>query len=49
MLVVADTSPLIALVNIEHVDVLPKLFEQIVIPPDIIAELAHPQPNYGTA
>lgn len=29
MLVVADSSPLIVLVNIEHVDVLPKLFGQV--------------------
>ena len=33
MLVIADSSPLIALVNIGHVEVLPKLFGQVVIPP----------------
>ena len=39
MLVVADTSPVIVLINIEHVDVLPALFGQIVIPPEVSAEL----------
>lgn len=42
MLVVADSSPLIALVNIDSVAVLPRLFQQIVIPPKIAAELALP-------
>jgi predicted nucleic acid-binding protein len=42
MLVIADSSPLIALVNIGHVDVLPKLFGQIVIPPAVAMELASP-------
>jgi predicted nucleic acid-binding protein len=39
MLVVADTSPLIALVNIGHVDVLPQLFTEVVIPPEVAGEL----------
>jgi len=39
MLVVADSSPLIVLVNIEHVDVLPKLFGQVFIPPAVADEL----------
>ena len=39
MLVVADSSPLIVLINIWHVDVLPRLFGQIVIPPEVSAEL----------
>lgn len=39
MLVVADTSPLIALLCIGHVDVLPKLFGQVVIPREVSAEL----------
>ncbi len=42
MLVVADTSPLIVLINIDQIAILPKLFERIVVPPDIVAELAHP-------
>jgi predicted nucleic acid-binding protein len=39
MLVVADSSPLIVLVQIGHIEVLPKLFGQIVIPPAVDAEL----------
>lgn len=39
MIVVADTSPLIALVNIEQVTVLQQLFQEIVIPPAVAAEL----------
>jgi predicted nucleic acid-binding protein len=39
MLVVADSSPLIALLQIEHLDVLPKLFGQVLIPPIVAAEL----------
>ena len=39
MLVVADSSPLIALINVGHVDVLPVLFGQIVVPPEVFAEL----------
>jgi predicted nucleic acid-binding protein len=42
MLVVADSSPLIVLVNIGHVDVLPKLFGEIIIPPAVAGELAAP-------
>jgi len=39
MIVVADSSPLIALISIGHVDVLPKLFGQVVVPPEVSAEL----------
>ncbi|MCD4727662.1 MAG: hypothetical protein K8R46_08370 [Pirellulales bacterium] len=39
MIVVADSSPLIVLISIGHVDVLPKLFGQVVIPPEVSAEL----------
>lgn len=39
MIVVADSSPLIALINIAHVDVLPGLFTRIVIPPEVHREL----------
>jgi predicted nucleic acid-binding protein len=42
MIVVADSSPLVALTNIGHVDVLPKLFGQVIIPPEISAELSQP-------
>ena len=40
MIVVADSSPLIVLVNIGHTEVLPALFREVVIPPQIAAELA---------
>lgn len=42
MLVVADSSPLIVLVNIGHVDVLAMLFGQVVIPPAVAQELSSP-------
>lgn len=42
MLVVADSSPLIALLKLGHVDVLPKLFGDIVIPSAVSLELASP-------
>ena len=40
MIVVADSSPLIVLVNIRHVEILPALFREVVIPPQIASELA---------
>ena len=39
MLVVADSSPLILLIHIGHIDVLPRLFRQVVIPAEVSAEL----------
>ncbi len=39
MLVVADSSPLIALINIGHIDILPQLFGTVIIPPAIATEL----------
>jgi predicted nucleic acid-binding protein len=39
MLVVADSSPLIVLINIEHIDILPRLFGKVVIPPEVSTEL----------
>jgi len=42
MIVVADSSPIIALVNVGHVHVLPKLFGKVVIPPEVRAELRQP-------
>src|SRR5438552_821643 len=47
MLVVADSSPLIVLINIEYIDILPRLFGKVVIPPEVSAELSvsnRPQP-----
>lgn len=39
MLVVADSSPLVVLTMIGHIDKLPKLFGQVIIPPEVSAEL----------
>jgi len=38
MLVVADSSPLIALINIGHIEILPQLFGTVIIPPTVGAE-----------
>jgi predicted nucleic acid-binding protein len=43
MVVVADSSPFIALVNVGHADVLPALFGQVIIPPQVAQELASPK------
>jgi predicted nucleic acid-binding protein len=40
MIVVSDTSPLNYLVLISAIDVLPRLFEQVYVPPSVIVELA---------
>jgi uncharacterized protein len=39
MLVVADTSPLIGLLKIGHVDVLPRLYGSVVVPSEVDREL----------
>lgn len=41
MLVVADSSSINFLIQIEHIDVLPRLFGRVVIPPEVAAELSH--------
>jgi predicted nucleic acid-binding protein len=41
MLVVADISPCIGLLRIGHVDVLPRLYESVVIPVEVAAELGN--------
>ena len=41
MIVVSDASPLNVLVRIGHADVLPVLFESVVIPPAVASELSH--------
>ena len=48
MLVVADSSPFILLITIGNVEILPKLFKNVVVPPDVLAarglaETAHKQ------
>jgi predicted nucleic acid-binding protein len=44
MIVVSDTSPINYLVLIEEIDLLPKLFGQVIIPPAVAVELQ----NAGT-
>jgi predicted nucleic acid-binding protein len=41
-LVVADTSPVFYLLSIDHVDLLPQLFEKILVPAAVHKELCHP-------
>jgi len=43
MLVVADTTPLSYLVLLGKIELLPAIYEQIVIPPVVLAELTHPK------
>jgi len=43
VIVVADSSPLVVLVNTGYVHVLPALFGRIVIPPEVAAEVADPR------
>jgi len=43
VIVVSDTSPLNYLVLIHAIDVLPKLFGEIHVPPDVMHELQHPR------
>jgi predicted nucleic acid-binding protein len=43
MLVVADSSPLVVLTKIELIAVLPQLFGEVVIPPEVAEELRHPK------
>ena len=43
MIVVADTSPFVVLVNIGCIDVLPGLYGRVVIPPEVAAELHSPK------
>jgi predicted nucleic acid-binding protein len=42
LLVIADTSPLRYLVEIDQIEILPKLFEKILIPSPVYDELRHP-------
>lgn len=42
MIVVSDSSPLNILIRIHYIDVLPELFQAVVIPPAVASELSHP-------
>jgi predicted nucleic acid-binding protein len=41
-LIVADTSPLVYLVLIDHIDILPQLFETVLLPDAVQKELRNP-------
>jgi predicted nucleic acid-binding protein len=43
MIVVSDSSALVVLLRIGHGDVLPALFERIIVPPEVASELASPK------
>jgi predicted nucleic acid-binding protein len=43
MRIVADSSPFVVLVAVGHVDVLATLFEEVLIPLQVEAELASPK------
>jgi predicted nucleic acid-binding protein len=43
MIVVADTSPFVVLIAIGHIDILPTLFKEVLIPPQVASELASPR------
>jgi predicted nucleic acid-binding protein len=42
MIVVADTSPLVALINIGEIELLPRLFGTVLVPPAVVEELLRP-------
>ncbi|MFO0890011.1 MAG: hypothetical protein U0790_12840 [Isosphaeraceae bacterium] len=42
MIVVADSSPIVVLASIGQIEVLPRLFGQVLIPPEVAAEPAAP-------
>ena len=41
-LVVADSSPILYLIIINAIDLLPRLYPRVVLPPEVVAELNHP-------
>jgi predicted nucleic acid-binding protein len=43
MLIVADTSPISYLLLIHQVEILPKLYGRIIVPPQVLAELRSDQ------
>ena len=49
MIVVADSSPVIVLVNIGQIQILPALFGAVIIPPQIAAELSDGKPRSQSA
>lgn len=43
MIVVADTSPLNYLLQINCESLLPSLYQRVLVPPAVLHELAHPE------
>jgi len=43
MIVIADTSPISYLVSIREIDILPKLYGRVLVPPSVYDELRHPR------
>ena len=43
MIIVADSPPFVVLVVIGHVNILPTLFKEVLIPPEVESELASPR------
>ena len=43
MIVIADTSPISYLVLITEIDILPKLYGRVLVPPSVADELRHPR------
>ena len=43
MIVVADASPLHYIILVGHVEVLPQLFDRVLVPPAVISELSRPK------
>lgn len=41
MIAVSDTSPIYYLILIGEIDILPKRYSQVLVPPAVIAELLH--------
>ena len=42
MIVISDTSPINYLVLIDEIELLPKLFGEVIVPPEVAKELKHP-------
>jgi uncharacterized protein len=46
IVVVSDTSPLRALDFLGKLDILEKLFGEVILPPAVAEELTHPRPHF---
>jgi predicted nucleic acid-binding protein len=47
-LIVSDNSPLNVIVRVDAADILPRLFERVLIPPEVAVEMAHPKAPKAT-